>query len=198
MKIALADNRDSFVHNICGLLERVSPRCQWTVVPTDVLADSPLDYDALILSPGPGLPQEMPGLMRLVEHAAGSVPMLGVCLGMQAIAIHFGAHLRQLPCPRHGHRSPLTVTDHSDPLLATLKALPSPPHVGRYHSWIVDPSTLPATLVATSRDEEGNIMSLRHRTLPLFGLQFHPESVMTDCGLDLLAAFLRLVASRLR
>lgn len=196
MKIALADNRDSFVHNICGLLERVRPRCQWAVVPTDVLADSPLDYDALILSPGPGLPQEMPGLMHLVERAAPRIPILGVCLGMQAIALHYGGRLLQLSSPRHGHRSPLIVTDSADPLLSSLSGISSPPYVGRYHSWVVDEPSLPASLIITSRDEEGNLMSLRHRRLPLFGLQFHPESIMTDCGLDLLNAFLRIVATQ--
>lgn len=194
MKIILADNHDSFVYNICGLLEGAQPSCRWQVATPVDLVEAPIDYDALIISPGPGLPQEMPGLISLVGRVIDRIPVLGICLGMQAIALWFGAALKQLEEPRHGHRSPLFITDANDAIIAPLNTIPSPVHVGRYHSWVVDEDSVPPELVVSSHDEEGNIMSLYHRSLPVFGLQFHPESIITDCGQAILNAFLNITA----
>ena len=194
MNILIIDNYDSFVYNIVGLLQRERAaaggiRPDWDVVRNDVIPFGSLDrYDAIILSPGPGVPGEAGGLMRLVAEAS-HVPMLGICLGHQAIAQHYGARLCQLAHPRHGHPSVLTDIDPADPLIGRCGDGRGVT-VGRYHSWTVDETSLPSCLHVTSRDEEGHIMSMRHESLPTFGVQFHPESVITTCGRELLHDFI--------
>lgn len=191
MNILIIDNYDSFVYNIVGLLQRERAaggwdKLEWDVVRNDAIPFDSLDrYDAIILSPGPGVPHEAGALMRLVVEAA-HIPMLGICLGHQAIAQHYGARLCQLAHPRHGHPSVLTDIDSSDPLIGRCGGVT----VGRYHSWTVDESSLPSCLRVTSRDEDGHIMSMRHESLPTFGVQFHPESIITTCGRELLHNFI--------
>lgn len=197
MLILVIDNHDSFVYNIVGLLRQVRdhgdfPDLEWDVrMNDDVDVQEVERYDAVILSPGPGVPSEAGMMMEIIDRYVRYKPFLGVCLGFQAIAEYFGAALRLLAVPRHGHMSGLCLIDHDDPLVGHLHS--TAPMVGRYHSWIVAPESLPSCLVPTSYDEEGNIMSLRHRDLPVFGTQFHPESVISDCGESLLSAFLRHV-----
>lgn len=193
MDILIVDNYDSFVYNVVGLLrgcrDSVGGDLSWDVVRNDTIPFDRLDrYDAIILSPGPGVPQEAGDLMRLVGVAAGRVPMLGICLGHQAIALHYGARLRQLEHPRHGHPSALTVVDASDPVIGTCSG--TQPVVGRYHSWVVDEAALPPVLFVTSRDEEGNIMSFRHFSDEVYGVQFHPESIITSVGAALMDRFI--------
>lgn len=196
MEILIIDNYDSFVYNIVGLMRDVAKRpgmesLAWRVVRNDVATDEDVEScDAIVLSPGPGLPSEAGRMMELLGRYAGKRPIFGVCLGFQAIACHFGATLRNLPMPRHGHRSELRAIDERDPIVGMLAA--AAPVVGRYHSWVVDRGSLPECLVATSEDEDGNIMSLRHVELPIFGTQFHPESMISDCGLRIMENFLRL------
>ena len=200
MNILIIDNYDSFVYNIVGLLQGeraaaggVGP--EWDVVRNDVIPFGTLDrYDAIILSPGPGVPGEAGGLMRLVAEAS-HVPMLGICLGHQAIAQHYGARLCQLAHPRHGHPSVLTDIDPADPLIGRCGDGRGVT-VGRYHSWTVDEASLPSCLHVTSRDEECHIMSMRHESLPTFGVQFHPESVITTCGCELLHNFIVYAGGR--
>lgn len=193
--VLIIDNHDSFVYNVTGLLEKMRrlpdhDRLRWRVIGCDTVCPSDVTSSgAVILSPGPGLPSEAGRLMTAVACAAAHrVPTLGICLGYQAIAQHFGARLLNLPVPRHGHLSHLCRIDASDPVMGPLAD--TSPAVGRYHSWVVDAGTLPTGLVPTSFDEDGNIMSLRHAHLPLFGTQFHPESIITDCGEHIMAAFL--------
>lgn len=196
MRVLIIDNRDSFVHNICGLLESVGKDnpdycLEWDIVGCDYIdIESVHNYDAVILSPGPGIPSEAGRLMDMVKACAGRVPMLGICLGMQAIAEIYGGTLRQLEFPRHGHKSFLKCVDPADPIVGNLARRRTA--VGRYHSWVVDLESLPDCLVASSFDEEGNIMSLRHRILPIFATQFHPESIISDCGLEIMEAFLEV------
>lgn len=195
MRILIVDNQDSFVYNIVGLLRKLRKQeffagLEWDVEPNDRVDPAvAASYDAVILSPGPGLPCEAGRLCSVISECAGRVPLFGVCLGFQAIAEHFGGRLCRLPSPRHGHRSRLCRVDPRDPAVGFLAG--GSTSVGRYHSWVVDPSSLPEDLVATSYDEEGHIMSLRHRRLPVFGTQFHPESVISDCGERIMGAFLR-------
>lgn len=197
MRILIIDNHDSFVHNISWLLESVrragvSFGLEWDIVSCDDIDSGAVPaYDAMILSPGPGIPSEAGNLKGITEEFAGCIPVLGICLGMQAIAEFYGASLRQLEFPRHGHKSILCGIDADDPVVGGLAG--RSPAVGRYHSWVVEQSTLPDCLAATSFDEDGNIMSLRHRELPVFGTQFHPESIITDCGIEIMTAFLRQV-----
>ena len=178
-RILVIDNNDSFVYNAVQLLREavadvtVRRSC---CVELETLAD----YDGVVLSPGPGLPSESEGLMASIEAVVRErKPVLGICLGHQALAEHFGARLLNMEAPLHGHPSQLTVVDRKDPMLQNL---PEPAIVGRYHSWVVDPATMPDVLLVSSYDEQGNIMSFYHREFPVYGVQFHPESYISNCG----------------
>ena len=144
-------------------------------------------YDRVLLSPGPGLPREAGRLLDVVRRASGRVPVLGVCLGLQAIAEVFGGRLRQLAEVYHGIASPCHITADD----ALFSGLENPFVVGRYHSWVVDRTGLPACLEITALSPDGEIMALRHRTLDVRGVQFHPESILTPSGRKLMANWLR-------
>ena len=199
MKILLIDNYDSFVYNIVGLLQRCRseyPELKWDVIKNDEVSLSDADsYNALILSPGPGLPSESGKLLEAIRYCADTHPIFGVCLGCQAIAEVFGGRLRQFNKPRHGHRSILRDVDAADPIVGFCSD--GNGIVGRYHSWGIDESSLnkDSPIMISSRDEEGNIMSVRHKSLPIFGVQFHPESVITNCGEHMLKNFIALSMS---
>ncbi|MBD5175336.1 MAG: aminodeoxychorismate/anthranilate synthase component II [Bacteroidales bacterium] len=200
MKILLVDNHDSFVFNIVELLQQCRaefPDLEWNVVKNDcITADAAAAYDAVILSPGPGIPAEAGRMMEVIRACAACIPMLGICLGCQAIAEAFGGRLRQLEAPRHGHGAVLCVDDASDPIVGFLAGAGS--RVGRYHSWVIDEASLADSvpLRVSARDDEGNIMSVSHKWLPVFGVQFHPESIITEHGLRMLANFLHMAAGR--
>lgn len=195
MRAVLIDNHDSFVYNIVGVLERIRSEesfgeLTWNVVRNDTVPVEAIERaDAVILSPGPGVPSEAGALMEIIGRYVGEKPMFGICLGFQAIAEHFGGKLINLAETRHGHLSHLCGIDASDPVMGGLKG--TTPCVGRYHSWGVDRGTLPLCLIPTSVDEEGNLMSFRHRSLPVYGTQFHPESYISDCGEGILRSFFK-------
>ena len=190
MHILLVDNYDSFTWNIEHIL--VSAGAQVDVVRNDVInPHAVVQFDGLVLSPGPGVPDEAGQLMRIIPIAAAhSVPTLGVCLGMQAITEHFGGTLRNLDEVLHGQASHLTE------LVAegVLAGLQPPVQIGHYHSWVVDDAELPANLEITAWNAAGLPMAMRHRTLPLEAVQFHPESVLTPGGKTMLSNWLRGVA----
>ncbi len=178
-RVLVIDNHDSFVYNLVQIL-RENKDCQFDIVYNDRIDFSTLDrYDKLLLSPGPGIPSEAGDLLPLIDHCKETHSILGVCLGHQAIAECFGARLQQLSHPKHGHESPLTIVDRGDILY---RGMTYPVQVGRYHSWIINPNTLPASLKVSALDEEGHIMSFYHETLPIHGVQFHPESIITRQG----------------
>ncbi len=187
-KILVVDNQDSFVYNLVEMLRAES--VPFTVVRCEELT-LPLQHDEIagvLLSPGGGLPEEYPQMMKLIEEYYASVPMLGVCLGHQAIAQCFGAKLSQLKRPLHGHASQLLTVSHPDTIL---KGLPAESVIGRYHSWVVDKSNLPSKLQPLAYDEDCNMMMLRHKDHQVWGVQFHPESVITDtCGQQILRNWL--------
>ncbi len=191
MRILIVDNYDSFVYNIVQAVRETtikgkSPEIE--VHHCDAIPFMRLDqFDAVIMSPGPGMPSEAGALMDLIERCWLTHPILGICLGFQAIAEYFGGTLRNLASPLHGHISPLRITDKECPLF---KGIPEHPVGTRYHSWVVVPESLPESLRATSFDEQGNIMSIAHESLPIFGLQFHPESFQTNCGAQIFKNFL--------
>jgi anthranilate synthase component 2 len=180
-KILLIDNHDSFIYNVYHLFKEV------TQTPIDIYQNNDIpfgsldQYSRIIISPGPGIPQEAGELMRLLEISRHSHTILGICLGLQAIALQFGAKLVNLEQPLHGHTSALIVKEN-DPLLSSIvkkRINAEPLVVGLYHSWAVDPQNIPEILQIGSTNQEGIIMTLYHKELPIYGMQFHPESVIT-------------------
>lgn len=188
--LLVIDNRDSFVYNVVELL-RSLPELTFEVIPEGELELSSLpEHDGLILSPGPGVPSEFPRMQALIRAEAGVKPILGICLGHQALAEHYGATLVQLPAPRHGHASALVVIDPADSLVG---AIPTGSLVGRYHSWAVDEASLPTCLVPTAYCADAGegrvLMAMRYRTEPVWSVQFHPESMISEHGRAYLSAF---------
>ncbi|HEX4700125.1 MAG TPA: aminodeoxychorismate/anthranilate synthase component II [Actinomycetes bacterium] len=183
-RILVVDNYDSFVFNLVQYLGQLGAEC--TVLRNDELA--PVDargYDGVLLSPGPGTPEKAGVCVELVREVAGDVPVLGVCLGHQALAAAYGAVVEQAPELLHGKTS---AVHHEG--AGVLAGLPSPFTATRYHSLAVREDTLPDELEVTGRTESGVVMAIRHRDLPLDGVQFHPESVLTEGGHQLLATWL--------
>lgn len=177
MRITIIDNYDSFTYNLAHLVKALGTEV--TVVRNDQFNISQLqDADKLILSPGPGIPEEAGLLLDTIRAYAGVKPILGVCLGHQAIGEVFGAKLQNLSDVFHGVQTPVEI-DTGDYLFA---GLPKEIEVGRYHSWVVDQEGLPQCLEVTARSKEGQIMALRHKTYDIRGIQFHPESVLTPQG----------------
>jgi len=188
----LLDNYDSFTYNLLQYLEMVLGQ-QVAVYRNDsITIEEACRYDRIVLSPGPGIPAEAGILVPLIRAAAGRVPMLGVCLGHQAIAEAFGGKLRQLGQVMHGLARPVHVSDRAEPLF---EGVESPFDTGRYHSWVPDEATFPVDLKAIARDDSGAIMALKHREFPVYGVQFHPESVMTPCGLQLIRNWVAITAT---
>ncbi len=177
MKIVIIDNYDSFTFNLVHLVRELG--CSPCVLRNDRFdPESLADFDKILLSPGPGIPSEAALMPEVIRRYAASKPILGVCLGEQALGEAFGARLVNLESVFHGVQTPcrLTVRDY------LFDGLPEVFPVGRYHSWVVDAATLPACLEATALSEEGQVMALRHRRLDLRGVQFHPESILTPDG----------------
>ena len=190
--ILLIDNYDSFTFNLVHFLGDLGAECEVVrndaLTPAEALARQP---EAIVLSPGPGTPNDAGICLDLIEQAAGRVPILGVCLGHQAIGQVFGGTVVRAPKPMHGKVGPVTHADTD-----VFAGLPSPFAATRYHSLIVEAETMPAQLEATAWTETGPgnkiIMGLRHRTMPIFGVQFHPESIASEHGHALLGNFLAI------
>lgn len=186
MKILLIDNYDSFTYNLRQVL--VEEGADVTVWRNDRFAlDDVAPFDKLVLSPGPGIPDEAGLLKDIIRAYAATKTVLGVCLGHQAIGEVFGARLENLSRVFHGVQTPVRRT--ADDYLFDGLAETFP--VGRYHSWVVSPDGLPADLLVTSVSDEGQIMSLRHRTLDVHGVQYHPESILTPDGRAIIRNFVK-------
>ncbi|TXC78560.1 anthranilate synthase component II [Luteibaculum oceani] len=190
MKILLLDNYDSFTYNLEHYL--VDLGANVTVVRNDKIGLKEMDaFDAFVFSPGPGLPKDAGILKECISYYSKSKPMLGICLGMQAIAEVFGGKLNNLSTVYHGTSSDIKILGQ-DPIY---KNLPEQISVGRYHSWEVK-GDLPSELELTSTEvDSGTIMSLKHRSLPIWGLQYHPESILTPQGKQLLANWMEAVGN---
>ncbi len=190
--ILLIDNYDSFTFNLVHFLGDLGARCQVcrndTLTVAEALERTP---EAIVLSPGPGTPRDAGICLDLIRAAAGRIPILGVCLGHQAIGEAFGGEVIRAPVPVHGKTSPIRHTGQD-----VFAGLPSPFRVTRYHSLLVREAGLPSVLEATAWTEDGLIMGLRHRQLPIFGVQFHPESIASEHGHDLLGNFLAIARDR--
>lgn len=183
-RILVIDNYDSFVFNIVQYLSQLGAKVD-VLRNDEVTVEQAREYDGVLLSPGPGTPADAGVCIDIVKELGGQVPIFGVCLGHQAIAEAFGATVSRAPELLHGKTS--QVFHHKQGVLADL---PSPFTATRYHSLAVERDTVPAELEVTSETEDGVIMSLRHRDFDIEGVQFHPESVLTEGGHKMLAEWL--------
>ena len=185
--ILVIDNYDSFVHNLYQFRAVEDPDVRLVrndrSTPQEALAMEP---DAIVISPGPGRPSDAGVCIGLIRQLKGRIPILGVCLGHQAIGEAFGATVTHASRLMHGKTS--LLTDVADDII--FKGIKKPVQVARYHSLSVQESTLPEELEVTARSEDGEIMAMRHREYPIYGLQFHPESVMTPDGPVMIRNFL--------
>jgi len=185
-KIAVIDNYDSFTYNLVHYLEDLD--CEVTVFRNDEFELDELEhFDKIVLSPGPGIPDEAGLLKDVIRTFSKTKSILGVCLGQQAIGEVFGGSLSNLEKVYHGIATKVKITVDDELLFA---GLDKEIEVGRYHSWVVNSNDFPETLEITSTDENGQIMSLRHKTFDVRGVQFHPESVLTPNGKKILENWL--------
>lgn len=186
LTVALIDNYDSFTYNLFQLLEEEGAIV--TVMRNDRFALDDLEkYDKIVLSPGPGIPDEAGLLKAVIERYAAAKPILGICLGEQAIGEVFGGTLENLSQVFHGVQTPVTLCADD----YVFRGLPATIQVGRYHSWVVSHEGFPASLEVTALSEEGQIMALRHRDYDVHGIQFHPESVLSPDGRLIIRNFLQ-------
>lgn len=186
MKIVIIDNYDSFTYNLSHLVKELG--AEVTVYRNDQFEMSQLEaFDKIILSPGPGIPSEAGLLLDVIKAYAGKKPILGVCLGHQAIGESFDGKLTNIGEVMHGVATPchITVDDY------LFEGLPQDIEIGRYHSWVVDTKDFPECLEVTSVSDEGFIMSLRHKTYDIRGIQYHPESVLTPDGKTIIGNWLK-------
>ncbi len=187
MKIVIIDNYDSFTYNLAHLVKELG--VEVTVYRNDQFELPQLEeFDKIILSPGPGIPSEAGLLLDVIRTYAGKKPMLGVCLGHQAIGEAFGAKLTNLSDVFHGVATEGTQFGN-DPIFA---GLPKRIVMGRYHSWVVSKDGFPSCLEITAESDEGQVMALRHKEYDIHGIQFHPESVLTTEGKTMLDNWLKL------
>jgi anthranilate synthase component 2 len=189
MKILVVDNYDSFTYNLVHYIDKL------TGVHPDVFRNDRIDlngvseYDKILLSPGPGIPLEAGICLDLIRRYAPEKSILGICLGHQAIAEAFGATITNLKQVYHGLATPVTISDSAEPLFA---GLPVRFTAGRYHSWVVTKGSLPLCLKITCEDDNGIIMGISHKQFDVRGLQFHPESVLTEHGIDIIRNWITL------
>ena len=185
MKIVIIDNYDSFTYNLSHLVKELG--AEVSVVRNDEFELEALDaFDKIILSPGPGIPSEAGLLLEVIRHYAGRKPILGVCLGHQAIGEVFGGQLTNLSTVFHGVATEGTQLGND----YLFDGLPERITMGRYHSWVVDREGWPEALEVTALSDEGQVMALRHRKMDIHGIQFHPESVLTPDGRTMLENFI--------
>jgi anthranilate synthase component 2 len=201
VRILLFDNQDSFTWNLAHDLERVNDDVNVEVKTASDLKDSLNNkeklkefvraFDAVVLSPGPGMPADASGLIEILEAAIElKKPLLGVCLGLQVIVEHYGGTLDNMKDVLHGRNTQISLVDNENPHLL-FKEIQFPCDVGHYHSWVTSDKNFPEhELKVEARNEQGMIMAISHRTLPITGLQFHPESILTPDGRTILAGWL--------
>ena len=193
MKILILDNYDSFTYNLVHYIEDELGEEVDVFRNDEIDLEAVAQYDLVVLSPGPGLPADAGIMPALIQRYAGEKVIFGVCLGHQAIGEAFGSSLHNLSQVHHGVETDMVRTLDDDVLFADV---PKNFRAGRYHSWVIDPQTLPEELEITATDAAGGIMALRHRHLPIFGVQFHPESIMTEHGRLMIRNLLNFVKSR--
>ena len=190
MKLLVLDNYDSFTYNLVHIVRELGYGEQMDVFRNDKIALEDVEkYDKILLSPGPGLPEEAGIMPDVIQQYAPTKHILGVCLGHQGIAECFGAKLYNLSEVLHGIGTPSQLVGENDPLF---EGVPQRFEVGRYHSWAVDAQSVNGALEILAYDDEGCIMALKHKTYSVYGLQFHPESVITEHGMKIMQNWLEL------
>lgn len=186
MKVVMIDNYDSFVYNLVHLVKELG--ADITVYRNDMFKMEDLEgFDKIMLSPGPGIPSEAGLLNDIIRTYAGKKPMLGICLGEQAMGEVFGGRLVNLDDVFHGVQTPAHIVKED----YLFEGIPADIQVGRYHSWVVDAASMPETLEVTAVSDEGQVMALRHKTFDIRGIQFHPESVLTPEGRRIIENWIR-------
>jgi len=194
MKILILDNYDSFTYNLVQYIQEETGGEVDVYRNDEIALDDVARYDLIVLSPGPGVPDEAGIMPALIKRYGGEKVIFGVCLGHQAIGEAFGARLHNLDQVHHGIETEMTRTLTGDVLF---KDVPEKFNAGRYHSWVIDPATLPDELEITATGEYGGIMALRHKHFPIFGVQFHPESIMTEHGRLMIRNLLNFAKERI-
>lgn len=195
MKLLVIDNYDSFTYNLVQYLQEILDK-KVDVFRNDAITLEEVDqYDVIVLSPGPGIPSQAGIMPELIKKYAPSKFMLGVCLGHQAIGEAFGAPLENLTKVYHGIATPIHIT-HTDDVL--FEEIPAQIEVGRYHSWVINKRNVPEDIKITALDSQGEIMALKHKEYDVWGVQFHPESLMTKEGMKILENFLTHCAKALK
>ncbi len=186
MNILILDNYDSFTYNLVHYVEDITGKLPDVYKNDEITVNEVKDYDLIILSPGPGLPNEAVILKEIIKTYSGKIPILGVCLGLQAIVEVFGGELENLKEVYHGVSSKVKVL--KDCIL--FKNMPTEFKVGRYHSWVASKNNFPNDLEITCEDDNGNIMSIKHKNYKIEAVQFHPESILTENGKLMLENFI--------
>ena len=187
MKILVFDNYDSFTYNLVHLVEKITHNKVDVFRNDQISLEAVNAYDKIILSPGPGIPEEAGLLLPIIKEYAATKSILGVCLGHQAIGQAFGGTLKNLDKVYHGVATKINILNEAAPIL---KGLGNEVEVGRYHSWIVAKENFPSELEITAVDDNGYVMALQHKTFDVQGVQFHPESVLTPDGEKMLRNWL--------
>ena len=191
-KILLIDNYDSFTYNLAHLLEETGEVDLKVVRNKEIPTNVAEEYDGVLLSPGPGIPEEAGGLLDFIRENIGKISMFGVCLGHQAIAESLGASLVNMKQVYHGVSAEVNNLENNEGIL---KSLGKTFQAGRYHSWSVKEDSMPSELRITAKIEDGTVMAMQHETLPLYGVQFHPESILTPNGKQILMNWLNTIAA---
>jgi len=187
-KIIIIDNYDSFTYNIVHAIEDICKH-KVTVFRNDKISLKQVEaYDYVIISPGPGIPEESGETLNIIKKYYKSKKIFGVCLGLQAIAVALGGKLENLNDVFHGIESPMSISE-SCPIYNDVS---NPFQAGRYHSWVVNETNLTDDLIINCRDEQGQIMGFHHKDYPVYGVQFHPESIMTKAGNKMFENFLNI------
>jgi anthranilate synthase component 2 len=183
-KILVIDNYDSFTYNLAFYIEKLTGTSPAVFRNDEITLEEVDGYEKILLSPGPGVPVDAGICIELIRRYARTKSILGICLGHQAICEAFGGRILNLNSVYHGISTPVMITDVNDPLFINI---PCSITGGRYHSWVVSGDELPDCLKITCKDEDGIIMGISHKTYDVRGLQFHPESVLTERGIDIIA-----------